>query len=48
MTRYQIHGDTSDSDSTFNYDAAAERLRGMFRDNFASNRFANFGIQEMI
>ncbi len=30
------------------YDAAAERLRGMFRDNFASNRFADFGIQEMI
>ena len=30
------------------YDASAMRLRGMFRENFATNRFADFGIQEMI
>ena len=35
------------SDSTA-YDAAALRLRDMFRENFASNRFADFGIQKMI
>jgi len=30
------------------YDASAERLRDMFRENFAKNKFADFGIQEMI
>ncbi len=30
------------------YDASAERLRSMFRENFAENKFAEFGIQEMI
>jgi phosphoenolpyruvate carboxykinase (ATP) len=30
------------------YDAAAERLRGMFRDNFEKNRFGDFGIEAVM
>ena len=30
------------------YDAAAERLRGMFRENFEKNRFAAFGIEAVM
>ncbi len=35
----------SDGDA---YDTSAERLKGMFRENFAKNNFADFGIEEMI
>ncbi len=30
------------------YDVAAERLRGMFRENFARNNFASFGIESVM
>ena len=30
------------------YDAAAEKLRGMFRKNFESNDFAKFGIEAVM
>jgi phosphoenolpyruvate carboxykinase (ATP) len=30
------------------YDQAAQRLAGMFRDNFARNGFADYGIREVI
>jgi phosphoenolpyruvate carboxykinase (ATP) len=30
------------------YDVAAERLRGMFRDNFAKQKFSSFGIEAML
>ena len=30
------------------YDAAAENLREMFRDNFKKNNFADFGIEAVM
>jgi phosphoenolpyruvate carboxykinase (ATP) len=30
------------------YDSSAERLRGMFRENFEKNRFEQFGIEAVM